>query len=337
MGNIKILKEQHEQSEHNLFNEDMLYMLEDIASLPFEINFRIPVVKVGCGDSYSALLTAEGQVFTWGSNTFGELGIDDERALYQVGPDSKNPLKFKIVNNIQKKVQILDIACGGLNMTALSDDFQVYVWGFRMGIYPSPELTYSYLEKNATLFNYQEINQAQPRLVKNNLVFHKVERIFSAYRNTAVLTQEGKLLLQGFNDSYQMCLNPEIKDLLQFFPDFKPIDAMVEYKVLDVSLGQSVVYATCVHKETGEQAVFGWGRNHNGQLFNLKEEECFLPQNILPLIQEGIGSGEQLAKIEAGGDHTLFLTASGKVFGLGKLTRGQLGIKQLFQEGEKKK
>ena len=53
-------------------------MLEDIASLPFEINFRIPVVKVGCGDTYSALLTAEGQVFTWGSNTFGELGIDDE-------------------------------------------------------------------------------------------------------------------------------------------------------------------------------------------------------------------------------------------------------------------
>lgn len=68
MGLIKILKEQYEDSDVNLLTEDKLYMGEDISSLPFEINFSIPVIKVCCGDTYSALLTSEGQVFTWGSN-----------------------------------------------------------------------------------------------------------------------------------------------------------------------------------------------------------------------------------------------------------------------------
>lgn len=60
MGSIKILKEQHEDSNINLLYEDKLFMAEDISSLPFEVNFSIPVIKVGCGDTYSAMLTAEG-------------------------------------------------------------------------------------------------------------------------------------------------------------------------------------------------------------------------------------------------------------------------------------
>jgi len=60
MGLIKILKEQFEDSNTNLLTEDKLFMAEDISSLPFEINFTIPVIKVSCGDTFSAMLTAEG-------------------------------------------------------------------------------------------------------------------------------------------------------------------------------------------------------------------------------------------------------------------------------------
>jgi len=60
MGLIKILKEEYEESDVNLMTEDKLFMGEDLCSLPYEINFSISVIKVGCGDTYSALLTAEG-------------------------------------------------------------------------------------------------------------------------------------------------------------------------------------------------------------------------------------------------------------------------------------
>lgn len=208
-------------------------------------------------------------------------------------------------------------------MTALCDTFQIYVWGWRMGIYPSIELTLNFLEQHGTRYSYQEINQAVPRLVKNNLVFHKIERIFSAHKNVALITEGGNLLLQGFNDGYQLCLRQDIRDLVEFFPDFMPIDALQEYRVDDISIGQTVIYTMCTHKQTSEKAVFAWGSNHCGQLFSLTKEQCCMPYNILPLIDEAIADpDDSLAKITVGIDHTLFKTIKGKVLGIGKMTRG---------------
>ena len=52
---------------------------EEVSSLPYKIDFNLPVVKVMCGDLFGGLLTADGQVFTWGSNMYGKLGIKNEQ------------------------------------------------------------------------------------------------------------------------------------------------------------------------------------------------------------------------------------------------------------------
>ena len=49
--------------------------LEDIPSVPFQVYFQIPVLKVACGDLFMALLTVEGEVYSWGYNLFGQLGL----------------------------------------------------------------------------------------------------------------------------------------------------------------------------------------------------------------------------------------------------------------------
>lgn len=68
--------------------------LEDICSLPFQVQIDIPVHKVVCGHEFSALLTAEGQVFTWGLNTTGQLGLAEEKVYYRTEIDQKQPLSF---------------------------------------------------------------------------------------------------------------------------------------------------------------------------------------------------------------------------------------------------
>lgn len=68
MGMCAILNEEHENDDLNLCLQDDLPKLEDIPSLPFSIDFMIPVVKLTCGDCFAGILTAEGQVFTWGYN-----------------------------------------------------------------------------------------------------------------------------------------------------------------------------------------------------------------------------------------------------------------------------
>jgi hypothetical protein len=46
-----------------------------------------------------------------------------------------------------------------------------------MGIYPGIELTYHSLKNNGKLFNFSEINQPKPRQLKNNIIFHKINKI----------------------------------------------------------------------------------------------------------------------------------------------------------------
>ena len=68
MQNECIIHENASTDTSNIIYEDDLHMMEDIKSMPFGVDFFIPVVKVTCGDVFAGLLTAEGQVFTWGHN-----------------------------------------------------------------------------------------------------------------------------------------------------------------------------------------------------------------------------------------------------------------------------
>jgi hypothetical protein len=67
-----------------------------------------------------------------------------------------------------------------------------------MGIYPNCELSLDYLESPQNVLSY-EINQSKPRLIKNNLRFHNIISVHAGYHNSALLTEEGDVLLQGNN------------------------------------------------------------------------------------------------------------------------------------------
>jgi hypothetical protein len=84
-------------------------------------------------------------------------------------------------------------------MTALTNERKVFVWGRRMGPYPQIELTLASVEKKGLQYEYQEIHQACPRLCKNNLIFHKISKLCSGYFNTALINDQGELLIQGMN------------------------------------------------------------------------------------------------------------------------------------------
>lgn len=79
-----------------------------------------------------------------------------------------------------------------------------------MGTYPQVELTQSALEKEGYKINVTEIHQPRPRMARNNLIFHKVNKIVAHHFNFALITDKGELLLQGMNDHDQLALAPEL-------------------------------------------------------------------------------------------------------------------------------
>jgi hypothetical protein len=86
---------------------------------------------------------------------------------------------------------IKDICCGFNHCLVLSDRGEVFVWGRRMGVYDSIELSLQFLESRGHLYNKTEINQASPRLMKNNLIFYSVKRIVAGPYNSALITHDG--------------------------------------------------------------------------------------------------------------------------------------------------
>lgn len=73
--------------DQNELTEKDVHMMQDVPSIPYQVDFNIPVAKVACGDMFAGLLTCEGSVFTWGYNNYGQLGVKLETTLIVQRPN----------------------------------------------------------------------------------------------------------------------------------------------------------------------------------------------------------------------------------------------------------
>ena len=74
--------------------------------------------EVFAGNGYSAVLTEEGVVYSWGSGEFGRLGYCDTRR--QAIPRQISELKPNIITNL---------ALGSYHAAAISNNGEVFTWG----------------------------------------------------------------------------------------------------------------------------------------------------------------------------------------------------------------
>ena len=103
-----------------------------IPSIPYQVDFLTPVTKVICGDLFAGLLTAQGKVFTWGENKYGQLGINDDKLLISLNP---KPISFTDPDDKKVSRAIVDLVSGYNHCMALGARGEVFVWGRRMGVY----------------------------------------------------------------------------------------------------------------------------------------------------------------------------------------------------------
>ncbi|KAJ2952078.1 hypothetical protein O0L34_g4345 [Tuta absoluta] len=77
------------------------------------------VIQIGCGAYHSAALTNNGEIYTWGANTYGQCGL---------GTITNKEMKPQLVSSLQG-IPIALIACGHNHTFALSKSGAVYGWG----------------------------------------------------------------------------------------------------------------------------------------------------------------------------------------------------------------
>ena len=81
---------------------------------------KLKIRHIVCGRSHTLMLTAEGTIYSLGSNEHGKLGIGKTYEDYNF---ARTPIK---VDNF---VNVASIAVGEEHSIALTKDFKVYGWG----------------------------------------------------------------------------------------------------------------------------------------------------------------------------------------------------------------
>lgn len=96
----------------------------------------IPIERVVCGDYYSIALSQDGDVFTWGEASEGQLGHGDAHPAFQVALVDRYMTNSAYTYLSQPEpvlalsdIRVVQIACQRNHVMALSEDARVFEWG----------------------------------------------------------------------------------------------------------------------------------------------------------------------------------------------------------------
>ncbi|KAM6220949.1 putative E3 ubiquitin-protein ligase HERC6 [Rhynchocyon petersi] len=141
----------------------------------------IKIIQVSCGHYHSLALSQDGQVFSWGKNSHGQLGLRTKC------PSAASPQRVRSLEGIP----LAQVAAGGEHSFALSLSGTSFGWGSNN----AGQLALSGNKTSALLYKPCSIGALKPL---------GVVYISCGAKHTAVLTQDGKVFTFGDNGSGQL-------------------------------------------------------------------------------------------------------------------------------------
>ncbi|XP_037623786.1 probable E3 ubiquitin-protein ligase HERC3 [Sebastes umbrosus] len=246
---------------------------------------NIPVSQVACGSQHSVALTKDGQVYTWGQDSRGQLGLGKRK------PGANSPQHLRSLSGIP----LVQIAAGGEQSFAVSVSGGVFGWGRnhcgQLGLgdkrdrhTPTPvhylnmkKTTHiscgkdhtAILTKNGAVFTFGSgqygqlghnsfSDELRPRLVAE-LWGAKVTKIACGRHHTLVLTDSKRVYSFGCGEQEQLGHREESHPSVPL-PVQLPQDTPDDPKVRNIFAGGNCSFATCnsnegVHDESNIASV----------------------------------------------------------------------------------
>jgi len=277
-------------------------------SNPTRISRLQNVVQVSAGGMHSACVDKNNRCYTWGSNTYGQLGLGSGPALATV--NTPTVVKYGDDDLITSKV-----CCGGMHTVALGPKGELYGWGKA----DSGQIGYSMW--------YSTFNTcvAEPKLVTE--LDETVVDISCGSFYTLILTAKGMVYAMGKEDygclgigddeSMSMSSGVQSPTLLSYFKKSTPIQ--------QISAGgwHSGFLTT-------EGELFVSGKGEYGRLGLGNEAAKLSPTRVVMPQQEGSDHlpivSNIVAQVSAGGSHTIWATIDHHIFTVGRLDGGRCGV-----------
>ncbi|XP_036008072.1 probable E3 ubiquitin-protein ligase HERC4 [Fundulus heteroclitus] len=205
----------------------------------------IPVVQVACGSQHSVALTKECQVYTWGLDSRGQLGL---------GKRSSGARSPQHVRSLWS-VPVVRISAGGDQSFALSVSGGVFGWG----------------RNNCGQLGLGDTKDIYSPTCVSSLNLKKTCDICCGKDHTAILTKHGAVFTFGSGQYGQLGHNSSQNELHP-----RLVAELWGVKVIRIACGR---YHTLVLTESRKVYAFGCGEQ--GQLGNRRESNPSVPLPVL--------------------------------------------------------
>lgn len=316
-------------------------------SIPILAPVQVPglfgVRAIAVGDDFSIALKDDGTVYTWGSNSYGQLGLGINSIETEASAHSQP-------THVPGLYNITSISAGGQCAMALRDDGTVFAWGYNgmgqipdgksitMDSYdPSPVKALGLdnvkaicvgpsnaiaIKNDGTLWTWghrsdiwgEMMNKSMDSVTSTPFLLTGISNVTMAVLgdgHAAVLNDDGTVWTWGSDWRGLLGIGSEDYHKLSSDYSLKPVQVPGLTNVTSISAG---IEDTVVIKADG--TVWSWGGNEYGQLGDGTREDRNTP------IQVPISNA---VYVSAGGQSTAIIDKDGHLWAFGADVNGELG------------
>ncbi|KAM7268628.1 hypothetical protein ACFE04_010794 [Oxalis oulophora] len=261
-----------------------------------ESTTMLDVRKISLGAKHAALVTKQGEVFSWGDGNGGRLG-------HKVNMDVTQPKLVESLNSFS----VQSVACGEYQTCAITQSGELYTWG----------------DINHSTDMVSEVKKAShwlPWKVSGLLDGLTVLYVACGEWHTAIVSTNERLFTYG-DGTFGVLGHGNLESVYQ--P--KEVDSFNGLKVKSVSCGPwhtAAIVEIMVERykfNSPGGKLFTWGDGDKGKLGHADTERKLLPTCVAELVDC------DFFQVSCGRTLTVALTTTGKVYTMGSAVHGQLG------------
>ncbi|KAM6206524.1 putative E3 ubiquitin-protein ligase HERC4 [Sarcoramphus papa] len=240
------------------------------------------IVQIACGDQHAMALSRGGELFTWGQNARGQLGVGSQTTLIP---------QPQLVERL-KGISLAQIAAGGAHSTAVSLSGAVYSWG----------------KNDLGQLGLGDTEDRNCPSYVGALEHWKTVFISCGADHTAVLSKEGLVCTFGAGGAGQLGHNSTRNELTP-----RVVAELWGARVSQVACGRqhTLVYVPSLDK------VYSFGSDEEGQLGDERKPNQLIPLPINSPVNTGKSCQEnnmsqEVIEIIAGGNRSIVLCKKNK-------------------------